>query len=295
MKEKILVTGASGMVGGRFVETYSDPENLLTPDHDVFDMTQSESVSAYFLSHLEITTVINFAAYTNVSEAQKQKGDKDSACYQINVIGTENLVNQIRDKEIYLIHISTDMVFPGDTPDPGPYAEDHPLNPDQDRLTWYGYTKALAEQIVTSALPTAAILGLIYPVVAEYKQKLDYLRFPLSFYQKNGLLYPIFTDQQMNISDVDEICQVLDQLLAKHLPGVFHAGSSDITTPYQIMTQLFDLVYGNHDMVKPGTVDTSRYPQFGGLLNKETEKNLEIHFSSSSQIITHLYGSSHLS
>lgn len=292
VKEKILITGASGMVGSRFVETYKYPDNLLTPDIDVFDMTNSESVSVYFLSHSEITTVINFAAYTNVSEAQKQKGDKGSACYQINVVGTENLVNQIKDKEIYLIHISTDMVFPGDTLDRGPYAEDHPLDPDQNRLTWYGYTKALAEQIVTSALPTAAILRLIYPVVAEYEQKLDYLRAPLSFYQKNGSLYPIFTDQQMNISDVDEICLALNQLLAKHPSGVFHTGSSDITTPYEIMTQLFDLVYGNHGMVKPGTVDTTRYPQFSGLLNKETERRLGTYFSSSSEIITRLYGRS---
>lgn len=287
--EKILVTGASGMVGGRFVETYKDPENLLTPDLDVFDMTQPESVANYFSTHPEIGTVINLAAYTNVSEAQKQKGDINSLCYQINVVGTENLVDQIKDKEIYLIYISTDMVFPGDAVDQGPYAEDHPLNPDQKRLTWYGYTKALAEKLVRESLPNAAILRLIYPVVAKYDLKPDYLRAPLAYYEKNHSLYPIFTDQQMNISDVDEICYALNVLINQRLSDIFHIGSSDITTPYQIMTQLFDLVHGNHDMIKPGTVDPTRYPQFGGLLNKETEKRLQIHFSSSSEIVTRLY------
>ena len=278
------------MVGSRFVETYPDCKNLLTPDLDVFDLTRPESVAAYFSDHSGIGAVINLAAYTNVSEGQKQKGDKASLCYQLNVVGTQNLVDQIKDKDVYLIHISTDMVFPGDAADPGPYAEDHPINPDENRLTWYGYTKALAERIVTSTLPSTAILRLIYPVVASYELKLDYLRAPLAYYEKNHSLYPIFTDQQMNISAVDEICLALSQLLARRPSGVFHAGSTDITTPYEIMTQLFDLVYGRHDMVKPGTVDPGRYPQFGGLLNKETEKRLGIHFSTSSEIITRLYG-----
>ena len=289
MKEKILITGASGMVGSRFVETYPDRKNLLTPDLDVFDLTRPGSVTAYLSDHSDIGVIINLAAYTNVSEGQKQKGDKASPCYQLNVVGTQNLVDQIKDKDIYLIHISTDMVFPGDSADPGPYSEDHPVEVDINRLTWYGYTKALAERIATSTSPPSAILRLIYPVVAKYDLKLDYLRAPLAYYEKNHSLYPIFTDQQMNITAVDEICLCLSRLLETRFTGVFHTGSADITTPYEIMVQLFDLVYGHHDMVKPGKTDPTRYPQFGGLLNQETEKHLGIHLSVSSEIVTHLW------
>lgn len=291
-KERILVTGASGMVGSHFVETYPRPDELFTPKRDEFDLTSAESVANYFSTHPEITAIIHPAAYTKVSDAQKQMGDSSSPCYQINVVGTQNLVDQIAGRDIYLVHISTDMVFPGDTTDPGPYAEDHPLRPEQSRLTWYGYTKALAENLVRKNSPNAAILRPIYPVIAKYDLKLDYLRAPLAYYEKNHSLYPIFTDQQMNISDVDEICQVLNKLLSRRLFGIFHAGSSDITTPHEIMTQLFDLVYGRHDMVKPGTVDPVRYPQFGGLLNRETEKRLGIRFSSTRETVARLYGSS---
>lgn len=294
---KILVTGASGMVGSRFVETFDQPAKLLTPDLDVFDMTRPESLTAYFSDHPDIGAVIHSAAYTNVSEGEKQKGDKASLCYQLNVVGTQNLLDQIKDQNIYLIHISTDMVFPGDEADPGPHAEDHPVEADVNRLTWYGYTKALAERIVTNTLPGAAILRLIYPVVKEYALKADYLRAPLAHYEAKKTLYPIFTDQQMNISDVDEICQVLNELLSRRLSGIFHAGSSDITTPYQIMTQLFDLVYGRHDMVKPGGLDDflktvsnpTRYPRFGGLLNHQTQELLGVKFSSSAATISRLY------
>lgn len=296
-KEKILVTGASGMVGSRFVESYPHPEELSTPDSTEFNLMSVENVATYFADHPEITVVVNFAAYTNVSEAQKQKDDKASLCYQINIVGTQNLLDQIKDKDIYLIHISTDMVFPGDDADPGPYSENHPLNPDPVRLTWYGYTKALAEQAVTKTLPTAVILRLIYPVVKSSDRKLDYLRAPLAHFEAKQSLYPIFTDQQMNISDVDEICQVLNELLSRRLSGIFHAGSSDITTPYEIMTRLFDLVYGHHNMVKPGSLaeflktqsDPTRYPMFGGLLNHRTQELLGVRFSSSAAIISRLY------
>ena len=298
MSEKILVTGASGMVGSRFVETHPKPDNLLSPDLDVFDMTRPENLAAYFAAHPGIGAVINLAAYTNVSEAEKQKEDKASLCYQLNVVGTQNLIDQIKDKDIYLIHISTDMVFPGDAADPGPYAEDHPVEADKNRLTWYGYTKALAERIVTAAFPIAAILRLIYPVVKEYVLKADYLRAPLAHYEAKKSLYPIFTDQQMNISAVDEICIILNRLLEERLAGIFHAGSSDITTPYQIMTQLFDLVHGHHDMVKPGslaeflktTSNPTRYPRFGGLANRATQEKLGVKISTAAAIVDRLYG-----
>lgn len=298
MIEKILVTGASGMVGSRFVETYKDRENLLTPDLDVFELTRPESVAAYFADHPDIGAVIHLAAFTNVSEGQKQKGDKVSLCYQLNVVGTQNLVDQIKDRDIYLIHISTDMVFPGDVADPGPYAEDHLVEADVNRLTWYGYTKALAERIITSTLPSAAILRLIYPVVANYDLKLDYLRAPLAYFEKNQTVYPIFTDQQMNITPVDEICLCLKELLARRLSGIFHAGSSDITTPYEIMVRLFDAVYGRHDMIKAGSLteflkaqtDPTRYSKFGGLLVEKTEKVLGLKYSATEKIIAKLYG-----
>lgn len=286
------------MVGSYFVRHFLHPEQLLLPDRADLDLTDSNSVNAYFSNHPDIDAVIHFAAYTNASASQKQKGDSSSPCYQLNVVATSHLVNQIKDRDIHLIHISTDMVYPGDSADPGPYTEDHQICLDQDRLSWYGYTKALAEKIILDNLPSAAIFRLIHLVSNHQTNRDDYLRVPLAYYETNRALYPIFTDQTVNISDADEVCLGINRILERRLSGTFHAGSADITTPYKMLIQLFDLVCGHHSMVKPGKIsqylsginDSTRYPKLSGLLNSQTQSILGLSYSISTQIIKKIYG-----
>lgn len=298
-KNKVLFLGASGMVGSQFVDSHSSNLGLLTPTHEELDITSRDSIEHYLNRHSDITHIVNAVAYTNLTEAQKQRGDTNSPCWLINVAGVQNLSDALTKSGIFFVQISTDYVFPGDERDPGPYAENHPLGNDPNHLSFYGHTKAVGEQILTEALNgRVAVLRLISPVVRKYKRKLDYLRFPLAYYEKHGELYPVFTDQQINITDVDEFCVAIRAIVNKKAAGIFHAGSSDVTTPYQIMVRLFDSVYGRHDMVKPGNVigylktsdDPTRYHIYGGLLNKNTQRILGVRFSSSQAIIERLYG-----
>lgn len=294
---KVLILGASGMVGSKFVETYGRDFEFLIPDEREVDLTDAESIKKFIDSHQGIDSIVNFAAYTNVSEAQKQKGDREAVCWRINVNGAENLAEAINDKDIFLVQISTDMVFPGDEADSGPYEEKYQVTFDENRLTWYGYTKAMAEKILSEKVTKLAVLRIIYPVTKEYGLKMDYLRAPLDYYNKNEKLYPIFEDQQMNISDIDEINLAIKVLLEKRLSGVFHAGASDVSTPYKIVKQLFELKWGNSEMVVAGNLkeflktanDPVRYPMFGGLSNTETKQKLGVRFSSCSEIVERLY------
>lgn len=300
MKEnRVLLLGATGMVGSQFVDSHSSNLNLLAPSREELDVTSLDSIKHYLDRNPDIACVVNAVAYTNLTEAQKQRGDPNSPCWLMNVTGAQNLADALIESDIFFLQISTDYVFPGDKGDPGPYAENHPLGHDPGRLSFYGQTKAVAEQILAEALAgRMAVLRLISPVVREYKRKLDCLRFPLAYYAKYGELYPVFTNQQTNITDVNEFCMAARAIIDKKAVGIFHAGSSDITTPYQIMIHLFDLVYGDHDMVKPGSIieylktldDPTRYHIYGGLLNKVTEKILGIHYSDSEAIINRLYG-----
>jgi len=253
---KILVTGASGLVGSRFVELYPNPSDLLTPELNEFDLMQPDE----YLAKNNPDVVLNFAAYTNVSEAQKQRDDKNGLCWQINVEGTKRLVSAL-PINTRLIHISTDMVFSGSASDPGPYSADHKPETNSQLLTWYGYTKAEAERIVGNR---GTIVRLIYPVRAKYPAKLDYLRKPLDLFNQ-GKLYPLFTDQHTSLTLIDEACLSLQNIINENLSGVFHMSCPDTFTPYEIYIYLLQKLGKDISGVQKASVDPKRYPKFGGL------------------------------
>ncbi len=289
---KILVTGANGLVGSKFVEDCSHKYELLVPAYPEFDLTDPALVIR-FLSKNNPEVVVHFAAYTNVSEAEKQKDDQLGDCWKINVGGTKNLVENMDVTSTRYIHISTDMVFPGNQEDPGPYDEDHVPSKEKEKMTWYGFTKAEAEREVRNQLKDqATILRLIYPVRAKYDAKLDYLRKPLSLFDE-GKLYPLFNDQQVSISFIDEISLALQKIIDGKHYGTFHAGCPDTTTPYELVSYFIEKIRGVKNAVKSSSLDEFlktvdspvRYPNYGGLKVEQTEKSLGIKYSTWREIV----------
>ena len=274
---KILVTGASGLVGSRFVELSKFKNYLITPRREELDITKPD------LKLDSPDVVVNFAADTDVSGGENQRDDKNGSCWQINLNGVQNLLNLI-SPSTYFIQISTDMVFSGVS---GPYSESDKPETDSSKVTWYGFTKAEAERLV-SQRENSAILRIIYPVRAKFDRKLDYLRKPLKLYDE-GKLYPIFIDQQISISFIDEICQVIDTLIAGKKTGIFHGGSSDLTTPFNVISYLIKKARNQENLIQQGRLPESvRYPKFGGLKVTKTEEMLGIKFSTWKQIVDKL-------
>ena len=291
---KILVIGASGLVGSRFTELYPTPGDLITPTSHELDLTHAPQLREY-LARTQPDAVINLAAYTDVAGAESQRGDKSGLCWQLNVVGPTNLASAITPTT-RLLQISTDMVFSGLPDNPGPYPESHPPEKDSSRLTWYGFTKAESERALRRSLGNrATILRLIYPVRANFPAKLDYLRKPLKLFDE-GKLYPMFTDQQISISFIDEAATALKKILFTDSTGIFHASSPDTTTPFELCSYLILKARGTENAVHGGDLDSflktasnpTRYPKFGGLKVEETEQRLGIKFSRWKQIVDKL-------
>lgn len=282
---KGLVIGASGLVGSRYVELFSNRTDLLTPTHTELDVTNSQSVRNYFTSN-SFDTVINFAAYTNLGEAEKERDNKRGECWKLNVAGIENILAAIEDR--FLLQISTDNVFSGYQDDPGPYSESHGLESDSSKVTWYGFTKAEAEKLIGNR---GTILRLIYPVRAKYPHRLDYIRKPLDLYRQSKL-YPLFNDQRVSMTFIDEACQAMSKIIDRKQKGIFHASSSDLSTPYEIIKYAANKFFHNDFNPQSQSIDTMenkvRYPKFGGLRVAETEKALGMRFSPWKEIVGQL-------
>ena len=106
----------------------------------------------------------------------------------------------------------------------------------------------------------------------------------------------MFTDQQVSIAFIDEVCFALDKIIEKQARGVFHASSSDLTNPFELYAYLLEKVRGVKDVVTPSllsdflktTANPVRYPMFGGLKVEKTEKILGMKFSTWRGIIDQL-------
>ncbi len=283
------------MVGSRYMELL--PKNLLplTPEIDILDITNRKSVNAFFDNEKPDIT-LHFAAFTDVGAAENQRGDEKGSCWKINVEGSANIAEACKKHNSHLIHISTDYCFSGLKEDPGPYPERHPLEKDEKKLTWYGFTKKEAEKGVTKILgDNFSILRLIYPVRGKFDAKLDYIRKPLSLFDQ-GNLYPLFYDQQVSITYVDEACLAINKIIEEKAFGIFHASTPDTTTPYHLIGYVIEKVRGKKDVVKKSSLDDflrtvdnpARYPKFGGLKVEETEKGLNMKFSSWKEVVKKL-------
>ncbi|MEK7061145.1 MAG: sugar nucleotide-binding protein [Patescibacteria group bacterium] len=283
---KVFVTGGSGLVGSFFVENYSKKYQIIAPDYPKIDLTKKETFEN-IIREEKPDVILHFAAYTDVSQAENQRDDKNGACWQINVEGTRNLVKLAKEVNAHFIHISTDYVFPGSEEDPGPHKESDIPEVNSSKLTWYGFTKAEAERVVNSILGRKrTILRLVYPVRAKYPAKLDYLRKPLSLFDQ-GKLYSLFNDQQVTITFINEACLALEKIINDKLYGFFHASTPDTSTPFELVSYLIEKAKGKKNVVKEASLDNSsvRYQKFGGLKVEETQKALGIKFSPWHQVI----------
>jgi len=131
---KIWIVGARGMLGSQLsLDCGEKGWDRVLSDRDV-DITSWESLQKYCPSQ-KPDLLVNCAAYTAVDQAET---DQDKA-RSLNADGPANLGRLAKSLEIPLIHISTDYVVQGQSPDP--VREDESYNP----INYYGRTKMWGE------------------------------------------------------------------------------------------------------------------------------------------------------
>ncbi len=136
INKNVLVTGSNGQLA-KSINFFSRkyPYNFFFETKSKLDITDHSSVND-FLEKKNIKVIINCAAYTDVSNANKDY----LICDSINHLAVSNLANYCNKFNVKLIHISTDYVFDGNKKNS--YVEEDFTNP----LNNYGITKLNAEK-----------------------------------------------------------------------------------------------------------------------------------------------------
>ncbi len=152
MDSKILITGSGGFLGKNLYGILSrkalvkgvgrSPGSCVDKIADLSDRTQCLEV----LGEVKPSVIIHCAAFSNVDAAEAGKEE----AMKSNVASVDNLAAWAKLNQARFIFISSDYVYDGKK---GNFNEEDSINP----LQYYGQTKAIGEEIVSS-LPNFVIL-----------------------------------------------------------------------------------------------------------------------------------------
>ena len=241
---KIIGTGLTGLVGSRIIELNPDIEFInisIETGVSILDPAQLESV---FTANPDADAVLHLAAFTDTNAAWAQKGDKTGLCYQLNVVGTQNIVDLCNKYKKYLIHISTDYVFDGTKI--GRYDENDTPN----AIEWYGETKAMAEKVVLDSGISASIVRLAYPYRANFEGKVDIVH-KIKAKIEAGETLNLFDDQITTPTFIDDIANGLRFFFEKKPEGVYHMVGTFSQSPYDMAKTIADVFGLDNSKILP--------------------------------------------
>lgn len=277
--EQIIVLGATGLVASQVLDDWQHPANILVPAEQDLDILNFEALKKY-LSENPTSTVVNFVGYTNLAEAEKDKGNKEGLCWQLNVEAISRLAQLCQEEDKFLIHISTDNVFYGLKSDPGPYTEDHQLMDDPTQVNWYGYTKAQGELAIKNSGARSAIVRISHPF-GNPKIDRDFAQKVMS-YIKAG--FSIFDDQHFTPTYLPDISLALKKIIEGQKADIYHIVCHPLSTPYEFARyigqkeHLPEVKVGKIDEWMAANPNSYLRIKFGGLKTDLTQEKLGIRF-----------------
>jgi dTDP-4-dehydrorhamnose reductase len=244
----ILSTGLSGLVGSKFAADFKHKYNFTNLDisdsENPTDITDYSQVSAA-LNNSDSEFVVHFAAFTNVGVAWEQKGDKSGLAYQVNVIGTQNLIKACLQTNKHLIHISTAFVFDGNQD--GYYTESDPTNP----IEWYGETKALSEADIQAVNFPWTILRIDFPFRSDPFPRLDIVRKTIETAEKG---FPLFNNHFFGPTYIDDFAKVIDWVIRTKTTGLYNASSGEQWSDFDFGKKISEL-HGLDLEITAGNID----------------------------------------
>lgn len=243
---KILITGAHGMLGSSLVNLL--PYEMVAFSSKELDVTNSEQCSNLIESE-KPDIIIHTAAYTDVEGCETDP----IKAYQVNTIGTQNLVNCCIDKKILFIFISSTGVY-GTGKEKEPYSEFDKAEP----TSIHHKSKYEAEKNVQNHLKRYLILrtGWLFGGEKEHNKNFVYKRY---LEAKNS--HEIFSDgtQIGNPTYIDDLVNQIEILIEKEQFGTFNCVNKAVNVSrYDYVKKVVDYLGLNCSVKKASSDEFKR-------------------------------------
>ena len=192
------------------------------------------------------TVIINAAAWTDVDGAESN----ESAAFQVNAVGPQNLAIAAEKQGSRLVQVSTDYVFSGEST--APWREASERNP----KSVYGATKSEGEKLVLKELPNAT-----YVVRTAWLYSADRKNFvkTMTKLALNGdSEVRVVHDQNGQPTLAADLAKQIIKLLNSKSPtGVYHGTNSGQATWFEFAQEIFKLSGADVSRIIP--VSTSEF------------------------------------
>jgi dTDP-4-dehydrorhamnose reductase len=223
-KETVAILGGKGMLGTDLADTCRQQNfDVKVFDLPDFDITNPKQLEQAINSAQKI---INCAAYTNVDGAESESG----LAHKVNAEAVGQLGAMVKEKNRWLLHISTDFVFDGTLN--RPYAEADSPNP----INEYGRSKLAGERLLVESGCRHCIMRIQW----TYGLHGDNFVTKLIQRAKTNKVLKVVDDQIGSPTATAEVAQVICKLLLKMPQGLFHFASSGYVSRYEMAKFIFD-------------------------------------------------------
>lgn len=231
MRVRVLVTGASGMLGGRLAQLLAARFDVVAAHHQApppgglarvsMDLESTPSVAEAFAA-TKPDAVLHAGAYAFVDLCERNP-EKARA---INVEGSARVARACAEHGARLVAISTDLVFSGDR---AWSTEDVPTGP----VMTYGRTKLQGEEAALAACPRAAVARVPLIIGGGYGTRSTATE-AISWALRAGRPVTLFTDQYRTPADAESIVEALARLLPGEQTGRFHLAGPERVSRHEL-------------------------------------------------------------
>lgn len=251
---KLLVTGASGLLGHKLVllalreahEVYSVyKEHPVSMGNTIkLDLTDENRVSE-IISAVKPQVIIHAAAYTDVEGCEINR----DLAWKVNAEATKQLAMLSASINAHFIYVSTDYVFDGEK---GLYTEEDKPSP----INYYGYTKLKGEEFVKKYAKQWCIAraSVIYGYGWEQTQKPNFATWIINNL-KQGKEIKVIKDQYVSPTLNTNLAEMLLNIAEKKLTGIFHTAGASRISRYEFALKLAETFNLDISLIKPATMD----------------------------------------
>lgn len=242
---KILIIGSKGMLGSDLMAVLApyEPAGL---DREEMDLTDADMVLKKF-DEIQPEIVINASGYTAVDVAETPEGQQEALA--INGIAVGMLAQLCAQRDIPLVHFSTDYVFDGMKM--GEYKENDTPSP----LNQYGKSKLLGETLLQKY---ATKFYLIRTSWLYGKHGKNFVQTMIDLGEKGHQL-TVVNDQIGKPTWTNDLAESVMTLLVEHRPyGIYHLVNEDPVSWYDFAVEIFQQLELPVDILPVSSQEFSR-------------------------------------